>query len=172
MNQYILIVNGPVCSGKTTIIDVIMGKYKKIFKLSQNKIKWLISDYTPDRDRAVVQESLLMVGEKMLENGMSLILEGGSVTQGSMNAALEAIGDKHGIKTTYVNIEAPLEILKARFADRIKVAEERGTKVSFTDDEGYMQRYNAYLSVKGDAPVLDSSTYSAEEIADQIMALV
>lgn len=172
MNQFILIINGPVCSGKTSTIDVVMGNYKKVFRLSQNKIKWLISDYTPDRDRKAVQESLLMVAEKMLENGMSLILEGGSVTQGEMNKALEGIGEKHGIKTTYVNIEAPLNVLKERFAERLKVSAERGTKVSFTDDEGYMQRYNAYLAIKGNDPVFDSGALSPEQIATEIMKLV
>lgn len=172
MNQFILIVNGPVCAGKTSAIEAIVGNYKKIFRLSQNKIKWLISDYTPDRDRQAVQESLLLVAEKMLEHGMSLVLEGGSVTQGKMNEALEKIGEKYDLKTIYVNIEAPLEILKQRFAERLTTSAERGTKVSFTDDEGYMQRYNAYLAIKGDAPVIDSSTHTPEEIAQEIMKFV
>lgn len=172
MNQFILIVNGPVCSGKTSTVTAIMGKYKKVFNLQQNKIKWLISDYTPDRDRKAVQESLLLVGERMLENGMSLILEGGSVTQGEMNKALETIGEKHGIKTTYVNIEAPLDVLKERFQERLKVSAERGTKVSFTDDEGYMKRYNAYTAIKGDAPTFDTSVLLPEEVSEKIMQLV
>jgi predicted kinase len=172
MNQFILIVNGPVCSGKTSTVTAIMGKYKKVFNLQQNKIKWLISDYTPDRDRKAVQESLLLVGERMLENGMSLILEGGSVTQGEMNKALETIGEKHGIKTTYVNIEAPLDVLKERFQERLKVSQERGTKLSFTDDEGYMKRYNAYTAIKGDAPTFDTSILLPDEVSEKIMALV
>ncbi len=172
MSQFIQIINGPVCSGKTSAIDAIMGNYKKVFRLSQNKIKWLISDYTPDRDRKAVQESLILVADKMLENGMSLILEGGSVTQGEMNTALEKVGEKYGIKTTYINIEAPLDVMKQRFAERVKVSAERGTKLSFTDDEGYMQRYNAYLAIKGDNPVLDSGTLSPEEVAKEIMKLV
>ena len=172
MSQFTLFVNGPVCSGKTSTIDEIMSKYKKVFRLSQNKIKWLISDYTPDRDRAVVQKSLLLVAEEMLKNGMSLILEGGSVTQGSMNQALEEISKKYGVKTVYVNIEAPMDVLKARFADRVKDSIERGTRLSFTDDAGYMQRYDAYMAIKGNDPVLDSGTYSAEEIAKQIMTII
>jgi len=172
MNQFILIINGPVCAGKTSVIDAIMGKYKKVFRLSQNKIKWLISDYTPDRDREAVQGSLILVADKMLEHGLSLILEGGSVTQGKMNEELEKIGAKHGLKATFINIEAPLEVLKARFQERLKVSAERGTKVSFTDDEGYMQRYNAYLAIKGDATVMDSNTMTPEEIGEKIMTLV
>ena len=172
MNQFILIVNGPVCSGKTSTIDAIMGKYKKVFRLSQNKIKWLISDYTPDRDRKAVQDCMLLIADRMLQDGMSLILEGGSVTQGAVNAALEKIGGKYGIKAVYVNIEAPLEILKERFAQRMKDSAERGTKVSFTDDEGYMQRYNAYMAIKGDAPVLDSSILSPEQVGEKIVDMV
>ena len=108
----------------------------------------------------------------MLENGMSLILEGGSVTQGEMNKALETIGEKHGIKTTYVNIEAPLDVLKERFQERLKVSQERGTKLSFTDDEGYMKRYNAYTAIKGDAPTFDTSILLPDEVSEKIMALV
>ncbi|MDB4984326.1 MAG: hypothetical protein JWM20_505 [Patescibacteria group bacterium] len=170
--QFILILNGPVCGGKTSAVKAIMPKYERVFELSQNAIKWLISDYTPDRDREAVQESLLLVAEKMLESGMSLILEGGSVTQAAMNKRLEEIGRNHGIEVTYVNIEAPLDVLKERFALRVKNAAETNKKLSFTDDKGYMERYDAYLALKGNAPIIDSSIYSAEEAASEIMALV
>ncbi len=173
MNQFILIINGPIRSGKTWAVNVIMEQYKRVFRLSANKIKFLISDYTPDRDRKLVQDCLLSMADKMLEKGMSLILEGGSVAQGNLNTELEKVGEKYGIKVTYVNVEAPIEILKERFAESLKKSEERGSKLSVTDDIGFMKRYEAYLTIKDQAKeTFDSSILSPQEIAKRMLALV
>ncbi len=173
MHQFILILNGPLCSGKTKVADSIMHSYKKVFSLSANKIKFLISDYTPNRDRAVVHECLMLIAEKMLQNGMSLLLEGGSLTQGKLNKSLSELAHKHGLKVTVINIEAPLDVLKKRFQERLTTAAERGSKLSVTNDAGYMERYNAYQSIKSEGQrTFDSSIQSPEEIAKEIIILV
>ena len=173
MQQFILIINGPIAGGKSSAIDAIMRQYKKIFRVSPNKIKFLISDYTPDRDRALVHESVLLLSEKMLQAGMSLILEGGSVMQGSLNQNLLNLGEKHGIKVTSVNIEAPLSILKKRFEDRVFQSIHRGSKISVTNEDGFMQRYDMYLSLKNSTdPTFDSNVQNPVDIAKRIMALV
>lgn len=173
MKQFILIVNGPICSGKTKALDVIMSSYKKIYRLSPNKIKFLISDYTPDRDRNAVHDATMLTAERMFQEGMSLILEGGSVAQGNLNQRLKELGDKNQVTTTVVNVEAPIEILKKRFEERIDTAVLRGAKVSVTDDAGFMQRYNAYLEIKPEATkTFDSSKQGPGDIAKGIMELV
>jgi predicted kinase len=175
MNQFILVINGPICSGKTWAVNVIMEQYKRIFRLSSNKIKFLISDYTPDRDRKLVQECLLSVGDKMLERGMSLIMEGGSVAQGDLNQKLEELAQKHNLRVTYVNVEAPIPVLKARFQERVDAFESGKSKsnLSVTDDAGFMKRYDAYLNIKDQAvETFDSSILSPEEIAKGILAIV
>ncbi len=173
MNQFILILNGPIMGGKTYAAEALMSQQKKVFRLSANKIKFLISDYSPERDRKVVHESLLLIAEKMLEHGMSLLLEGGSVIQGTLNDSLVALGEKHSIKTTFVNIEAPLPVLLKRFEERIFKSTMRGTKISVTTEAEFMERYNAYLAIKDHAEkTFDSNTQSPGEIAKQILALV
>ncbi len=159
--------------GKSWTIDSIMKQYKQVFRLSPNKIKFLISDYTPDRDRTVVHESVMLIAEKMLTHGMSLILEGGSVMQGKLNDTLKELAQKHGLKVTIVNLEAPFPVLKKRFDDRVFTSIGRGTKLSVTDEAGLLERYNAYLAIKDEAiQTFDSSTKSPAEIAKEIMALV
>lgn len=173
MKQFILIVNGPVCGGKTFLVDSIMNNYKKVFRLSANKIKFLISDYTPDRDRMTVQECLLIIAEKMLQNGMSLVLEGGSVAQGNLNENLYNLAEKYNMKVTTVNIEAPLDVLKKRFEERIATAVTRGSKLSVTNDSGYMERYNAYLAIKkAGQKTFDSSVQSPEKIMKDAIELL
>jgi len=173
MNQFILIINGPNVGGKTSAVEVIMNQYKKVFRLSANKIKFLISDYTPDRDRTLVHESVMLIAEKMLQNGMSLLVEGGSVMQGNLNKNLEELAAKHGLKVTVVNIEAPLPVLLKRFEERIMNSITRGSKISVTDEAGFMERYNAYLKIKDRGQqTFDSSLQGPGEIAKAIMALV
>jgi len=173
MNQFILIINGPIVGGKTSAIDVILKQYKKVFRVSPNKIKFLISDYTPDRDRALVHECMILLAEKMLEHDMSLIIEGGSVMQGDLNDSITELGKKHGIKITTVNIEAPLDILKRRFEERVQSSITRGTKISVTEEAGFLKRYESYLKIKNQAEsTFDSSTKSPGEIAKEIMKLV
>lgn len=173
MNQFILILNGPIVGGKTFVADVIMRQYKKIFRVSSNKIKFLISDYTPDRDRDLVHECTALLAEKMLQAGMSLLVEGGSVMQGNLNQYLTNLGEKYKAKLVIVNLEAPLPVLKKRFEDRLVTAATRGSKLSVTDEAGFMERYNAYLKIKDQADqTFDSSTKGPGEIAKAIMALV
>jgi hypothetical protein len=173
MNQFILIINGPNVGGKTSAVESIMNQYKKVFRLSANKIKFLISDYTPDRDRMLVHEAVILVGEKMLEGGMSLLVEGGSLMQGKMNERLEELGKKHGVKVTVVNVEAPLPVLLKRFDERVMNSITRGSKISVTDEAGFMQRYNAYMERKDQGiKTFDSSLQGPGEIAKEIMALV
>ena len=173
MNQFILIINGPNVGGKTSAVESIMNQYKKVFRLSANKIKFLISDYTPERDRTLVHESVLLIADKMLAGGMSLLVEGGSVMQGRLNENLEELAKKHDIKVTIINIEAPLPVLLKRFEERVMNSITRGSKISVTDEAGFMQRYNAYLEIKNQGlQTFDSSTQGPGEIAKAIMALV
>lgn len=173
MNQFILILNGPIMGGKTYTAEALMSQQKKIFRLSANKIKFLISDYTPERDRKVVHESLLMIAEKMLEHGMSLLLEGGSVMQGNLNNILVELGKKHDIKVIFVNIEAPLPVLLKRFDERVLKSTMRGTKISVTTEAQFMDRYNAYLAIRDQAmQTFNSNTQSPGEIAKQILMLI
>lgn len=173
MKQFILVVNGPICSGKTKALDVIMNNYKKVFRLSPNKIKFLISDYTPDRDRQAVHDATMIIAERMFKEGMSLILEGGSVAQGNLNKRLEELAEKNGINVTIVNVEAPIEVLKKRFEERTYTAIIRGSKISVTDDEGFMKRYDAYLAIKPQASAtFDSNKQNPADIAKSIMTLV
>ncbi len=173
MKQFILIIDGPICSGKTFVIDHIMANYKKVFRLSPNKIKFLISDYTPDRDRPTVHACITAIAEKMLEAGMSLVLEGGSVAQGNLNQSLHEIATKRGMKVTTVNIEAPIDVLKQRFNERVAISISRGKKISVIDDAGFMERYNAYLAIKDQGQkTFDSSTQQPEEIVKEILEII
>ena len=93
--------------------------------------------------------------------------------QGNLNDHLKTLAQKYGLKVTIVNLEAPLPALKKRFEERVMNSITRGTKISVTDEAGFMERYNAYLAIKDQAEkTFDSSLHGPGEIAKEIMALV
>ncbi len=173
MKQFILIVNGPMPGGKTSAVEAILSTTKKVFRVSPNKIKFLISDYNPERDRTLVHDTTFLVAEKMLEGGMSLLIEGGSVMQGNLNDLIKELGKKHGVKTTIVNIEAPLPVLRKRFDERIQANLVSGKKMSITTEEEFMKRYDAYLAIRDQAEkTFDSSLLGPGDIAKGIIAIL
>lgn len=172
-NKFVLIINGPIDSGSRRVVEILMEKLKRVFLASANKIKFLISDYTPDKDRKIVHESVLFLAEKMLENDISLIVEGGSVEQESLNGKIKELAENKNVKIITVNIEAPVEILRERFLKRLEKSAITGGKASVFDEEGFMKRVNAYFDLKNsEDTTFDSSSEAAESIARKILALV
>lgn len=172
-NQFVLIINGPIDSGSRRVVEILMEKLKRVFLASSNKIKFLISDYSPERDRKLIHESLIFLSEKMLDNNISLIVEGGSVEQEGLNKKIKSLAESKNLKIITVNIEAPVEVLKERFQKRLEKSALTGGKASVFDEEGFMKRVNAYLSIKNVNDVtFDSSKEAPESIAKNILALL
>lgn len=171
--QFVLIVNGTRDSGSSEVISILIEKLKKVFLVSSNKIKFLISDYVPDRDRKFVQETAVLFSEKALDDGYSIILEGGSVEQKNLNKKITDLANHRNIKIIKINIEAPIEIMKQRFFERIEKSKATGKKISVTNEEELMQRVNAYFDLKDEKdPTFDSNKESVEEIAKNILSLI
>lgn len=172
-NQFVLMVHGTRDSGANEVVGILNKTLRKIFFVSQNRIKFLISDYTPDRDRKLVQEMAVMISEKALDNGLSVIVEGGSIEQKKLNQKVIDLANARNIKVVRVNVEAPIEIMKQKFFERIEEAKATGKKISVTDEEGLMERINAYFEFKDENdPTFDSSKESIEDIAKKIISLL
>jgi adenylylsulfate kinase-like enzyme len=133
----------------------------------------LISDYTPDKDRKMIHEAISFLAEKMLENEISLIVEGGSVEQESLNKKIKSLAEDKGAKIITVNIEAPVEVLRERFLKRLEKSAITGQKASVFDEEGFMKRVNAYFELKNSEDMtFDSSKEAPEFIAKSIMSIL
>lgn len=172
-NQFVLIINGPIDSGSRRVVEILMEKLKRVFLVSANKIKFLISDYSPERDRKLIHESLIYLSEKMIDNDISLIVEGGSVEQEGLNKKIKSLADEKGIKIITVNIEAPVEVLRERFLKRLEKTAITGQKASVFEEEGFMKRVNAYFELKNEEDkTFDSSKEAPEFIAKNIMGIL
>lgn len=169
-NKFILIINGPIDSGSRNVIKILMEKLKRVFLVSANKIKFLISDYNPDRDRKIIHESILFLAEKMLKNNISIIVEGGSIEQESLNEKIKDLAKIEDIKIISINIESPVEVLRKRFLQRLALTD---SKASVFDEDGFMKRVNAYFDLKNsEDTTFDSSVEAPELIASKILDLI
>lgn len=163
--QFLLIVNGPSCSGKSTVANVLLDRYGGIFHAKSDAIKWLISGYDPEEHRTIVHEMTLTVARIALADGLSALKEGG------LHRSRDLIGFcvERGIATFVANMEPPEEVLWRRFEERIK-AKEGGARISNTDPERFRQLNRMYHESKMETPlVFDTSQATPEDIADAIV---
>lgn len=169
MQQYILIINGPICAGKSTVVEMLMSRHPKLFRVSFDKIKKFISDYAPEKYRGVVSELAFDLAQSAIQKGFSLLVEGNVKIQKESRAKYSTLAQKNSIKFFEVNLEAPLEVLKTRFAKRVEEAARTWTTIYAKTEADMMDRYTAYCEYKNSAlPTFDSSALNPEQIVVEI----
>lgn len=163
--QFLLILNGPSCGGKSAVSDIIFETYGSIYKAKSDAIKWLISDYDANLHRGVVHIMTFETMRVALSHGLSVMKEGGS-WEPEKYVALAGMAH---VPLFIANVEAPWAVLAARFEAR-KEAKKQGAKISNTDPKRFKELYDMYIDTKMKTELeFDSSTQSPEEIAGKIV---
>jgi len=173
MKKFLLIINGPMCAGKSTITKIFLQK-ENIFRGSSDRIKWLISNYSADNQqhRIIAKKITFSAIESAIDSGLSVVIDGGL---GDYKDKYKEIASRYGYVYLSVNIEAPLEILEQRFLERVESAKRDESKtISVTTLEGFHSRYNWYHEQNKDneANTFDSSKETSEEIVLKIEKLI
>jgi predicted kinase len=162
--QFLLIVNGPSCGGKSSVSNIIFEKYGGIFNANSDRIKWLISDYEATTHRNIVHKMTLELIKVALKEGLSILKEGGLFNP----EEVVQIAKDHDIPLFIANISAPKEVLDQRFLERIE-AKKNGAKISNVDPERFNELFEMYLDTKMDSPLeFDSSVQTPEQISTAI----
>lgn len=170
MNQFILVLNGPICAGKSTVVELILSRHENLFLASYDKIKWSISQYSSEKHHTVVTNIVLGLAEVAFDQGLSIVADGATLK--TTRERYVALAKSKGVKYIEVNMEAPLPLLEERFKQRVVDAAAKGTKISITELPGMMKIYTRYQENKNfDFPTFDSSILSAEQIAEEIEKL-
>lgn len=173
MKKFLLIINGPMCAGKSTITKLFLEK-ENVFRGSSDRIKWLISNYSAENKehRAIAKKITFSAIESAIDSGLSVVIDGGL---GEYKIKYKELASRYDYVYLSVNIEAPLEILEQRFLERVESAKRDDSKtISVTTIEGFHSRYAWYCSDNKDteATTFDSSRATAEEISLQIEKLI
>ena len=169
---FILILNGPVCAGKTSVARYFYSKYKNIFTARGDKIKWMISDY--DRLNLNYKENIVEMVSTLIQSAIKCgfsIVHDWSITN-KQRIKYKKLAKQYGLIFMEVNIESDFCTISKRFDERI-VAAKKGAKISLTDPKIMKKRYEDYFNLKKeDLPTFDSGKLSPEEISKKIISLI
>lgn len=163
--QFLLVVNGPSCGGKTSVSNALLERYSGIFNAQGDQIKWLISDYDSEIYRGVVHDMVLEIIKIALKNNLSVLKQGALYE----SEKLAEIAKEFNVPLFIANVSAPTEVLEKRFQERIEAKKDGVKKISNVDPERFAQLQKMYFETKVDSPLeFDSSIQTPEEIADTI----
>lgn len=168
-SQFLLILNGPMCAGKSTVADMYMQR-DHMFRGAFDAAKWLISKYSVDsgvtHHREIAMKVVFHMVSAAIESGLSVVVDGGFL--GYRNQYRE-LAEKHNIAFLILNIEAPLHILEERYKKRIEHAVSTGNEKILTSMQGFYERYQWYLdnNKDPDGVTFDSSVMTPDEIVSE-----
>ncbi len=166
--QFILVLHGPSCGGKSTVSDIIFKKYGGIFKGKSDTIKRLISDYDYATQFEMVSEMTLATMKIALAHGLSIIKEGGMLYGID---ELRKISQDTGIPLFIATIEAPWEVLLERF--EVRINNPRPNIKINTDVDRFRKIFDEYHATKPVTPLaFDSSVQTPEEIVAAIISAI
>jgi len=173
-NKFLLILQGPLGAGKSTVAKLLSENAKGVFHISGDKIKWFISDYSAKKysGNGVVGRLLLSLVSQAAKENLSIIIEGNVATIKYDAKAYSDVAKENNMNFVQVNIEAPYNVLLDRFKQRVKNATEQKTKISLTSVKDMKNRYGAYQKFKNNnLPTFDSSVMSPVDISKKIKSI-
>ena len=165
MNR-LIIIDGPMGSGKTTIGKLLHEKLKRTAILSTDSIKFFISDFERgERDNAISAAVLMQMCKEYIKQGIDVLLPQGFWKKEYLEPYLKLV-EENRLKLFMYQLEGPRDLLLERIENRPKpelakttVPEERILKNLKTWEE------NRYELGK----VFNISEFSSEQIAELIL---
>lgn len=159
----LVILNGAVCSGKSTIIDRVMRDAKRCFNISYDSLKWHFSGYESGKfyeDIRVLRFAMLraLCGMKYNIITESLHLE-------NRNKHI-AIAKEYGYEVLEINIEAEYDTLVRRWHER----NASGSRKDIIPRSRFDEIYQVYIKEKSNTTLtFRTDRQTCDEIADYIL---
>ena len=120
--QFLIILEGPMGSGKSTVAGLLKGKLTKTVVLGIDKIKWFQSDFKRgDIQNSKVEEVVYAMARTYLRQGFSVILENGfwkNTLRAKYRNAYLRYAKRNKIKTFIYHLTTPAEVSFERVAKR------------------------------------------------------
>ncbi len=163
-NKFLIIIDGPMGSGKTTVAKLLHAKLKRTALLGLDRIKWFISDFKRiPADNEIVRNVVAAMTREYLRQGIGVIIE-----QGMREERIEALkrtAKRYGARCFVYQLDAPKALLFRRVHQRPRLAGK--PKISNTRIE---RNYRAHMEHKyAKAEVLDAEKFTARQIANKIL---
>lgn len=121
MKKFIVILDGPMGSGKSTVGQLLAEKLKRTALVHEDRIKWFISDFRRSkRDNAIVRAVLIKMCKEYLKHDISLIIPQGFMEKRRPIAPFLAMARKEKCRILVYHLDAPKSILLERIKNRKK----------------------------------------------------
>lgn len=164
--QYILIIDGPMGGGKTTIAEILKTKLHGTLFTGLDRVKWLVSEFSRSKDEnAAVAHMVQAMSRAALEDGMNVCIEQGFMKSKYLTPYLD-MAKEFNIDIHIFQIEAPRDVLMKRIKGRSTpfFAKEPLTTVKIEQNlDNYFD--NKYRK----AEVINSSGIAPQEIVRVIL---
>lgn len=166
MKNFLVLIDGPMGSGKTTIGKILHSKLKRTAILSTDAIKFFISDFERgERDNAISAAVLMQMCKEYIRQEINIVLPQGFWKKEFIDPYMQ-FADENNLALFVYQLEAPKEMLLKRISNRPKPAQAK-TPVPV---ERILKNLETWESSRYEmGKVFDTATQSAEEIADCIL---
>jgi len=166
MKPYMIIIDGPMGSGKTTVASLLNTKLKRTAHLSMDRIKFFVSDFRRgEEDNSMTTAVLMKMISEYIRQGINLLIAQGFWKKEYMEPYIK-IAKKNNLNLFVYQLEAPRTTLLERINERSKPKEAK-TQVSKDRILKNLKMWeeNKFASEKA----FDTSKVSAEEIIKTIL---
>lgn len=162
----LILLFGPMCSGKTTLINNYQKEIPEVFHASMDNIKWFVSDYSTKKysETGIVNRILFAMNTQAALENLSVIVEG-SVGLLMFREKYKELAKKNNMRLIQINIDASYGTIRARFFDRVEDAKKNNTRISIDREQFLKKRFKQYNQLRNkNFPALDSSKLSSKEM--------
>lgn len=166
----LLILNGSSCSGKSTIIKMIMKQKEPLFYLAYDKVKWSFANYNSAEHYPAVHKILLATAAVVFKEGYDVIC---SVLHASARQEFVDLAKAASYEIIEVNLDTSFETLSKRFDERVEsAAKNPNSTISNTSKDRFKELFNIFNQEKNpDALTFNTETQSSEEITKAILKI-
>ncbi len=163
----LIIINGQSCGGKSTTVKTLLENHKHFFKLSYDNVKRFYVDYKADTHMDMVYEMLSSMSKTAIVQGYDCISDGS--WRGEKTKDIREVFEDHGYSIYEFNIEADINVIRQRFAEKVKESAEKNIPISNTSVERLEQLNDTYqLEKNKNAVTYRSDRMTIEQIVSDI----
>lgn len=163
MNKFLLIIDGPMGAGKTTVAKILHEKIKHTAHIGLDRIKWIVSGFqrTPMQNE-MTRSVVLEMTKEYLHQGVNVIVEQGMKTE--QLAIYKKLARKNKAGYLVIRLNASKEVLFERVRQRLPSPGK--PKVS---NARILRNYRVHLANKhSEGFEIDTEKKTPKEIANYI----
>ena len=161
---FLIIIDGPMGAGKTTVAKLLHERLKRTALLGLDRIKWFISDFKRiPEDNEIVRNVVAAMTKEYLRQGISVIIEQG-MRKDSIEK-LKKMARQNGATCLVYQLEAPKRLLLERVHERPRLPGKPRISNARIERNYKFHQENKYAK----AIVFDAEKMTAKQIANRIM---